>query len=78
MSSTGQENIPQSETSEAQGVRSEDIEEFVVKLGWFLNGIDMYLKMKNKFPIWLKKGECLKIYLFPLAITNLLYLILSK
>ena len=46
MSSTEQENIPEAETSEAQGVRSEDIEEFVVKLGWFfkryINGIFMY------------------------------------
>ena len=33
MSSTEQENTPQPETSEDQGVRSEDIEEFVVKLG---------------------------------------------
>ena len=60
MSSTEQENIPQAETSEAQGVRSEDIEEFVVKLGWFLNGIYMYLKVKYKFmdhKLWLKREE---------------------
>ena len=57
MSSTEQENIPQAETSEAQGVRNEDIEEFVVKLGWFLNGIYMYLKVKYKFKLWFKRGE---------------------
>ena len=36
MSSTEQENIPQPETSGVQEVRTEDVEEIVVKLGWFL------------------------------------------
>ena len=57
MSSTEQENIPQPETSEAQGVRSEDIEEFVVKLGWFFNSIYEYDKVKDKFKIWFQRGR---------------------
>ena len=33
MSSTEQENVPQPETSGTQEVRTEDVEEIVVKLG---------------------------------------------